>query len=326
MFKFEIIRVVVNSKCNLQCLYCHKEGANIKSEYKLPNIMRGLKFLQQFGLKSVGLTGGEIFLDKNIKQLISSLATEFEIFISTNGTTLREKDILFLKSVGVMRINLSLDSVNPEKYSYLTGAKSYVQKVLSVANFAKNNGLFVNLNLVVVPNMNDTTEDILEYCETVKYVCDRVSVIRAYSSPDNKFSGNFINFNFQNFINVLVKLSTQCEILSYENRSRSIKLLINGCYVYIKDYLPNLLHEPCLNCIYKSQCMEWIISPRLLSDTGEIRMCLYRDDITVNLFDISNDPTSENIFELTSFIEKLGESPVYPEFNFDVFGGGKSNV
>ncbi len=113
----------------------------------------------QFGVKSIRLTGGEPLVRKGLESLIYQLKEIDgirEVSLTTNGFFLGEKAEV-LKEVGLNRVNVSLDTLNPEKFSYITKAdEGALYRVLKGIEKAKETGLNpVKLNTVLIKGFND---------------------------------------------------------------------------------------------------------------------------------------------------------------------------
>ena len=137
--KIDYIRLSVTDRCNLRCIYCAPGGANWCSvnPRKLIGFEKMLSFLgvaRKYGLKKVRITGGEPLLRKDIVRIVSSikeLGIE-DLGLTTNGQLLpifAQK----LKRAGLDRVNISLDSLSPERYWEITGGGSLSRALLAVS-------------------------------------------------------------------------------------------------------------------------------------------------------------------------------------------------
>ncbi|AGK62223.1 cyclic pyranopterin monophosphate synthase subunit MoaA [Archaeoglobus sulfaticallidus PM70-1] len=176
--KITNLRISVTDACNLNCFYCHKEGYCVKGSspdvLSVEDIAEITKAFYELGIKKVKITGGEPLLRKDILDIISVMPDFEEISMTTNGTLL-DKYAYELKDAGLNRVNISLDSLNPETYKKITGGE--LERVLSGLESAVNAGLTpVKLNMVVMKEVNeDEIDDMLEF--TSKYNEDDVRVI-----------------------------------------------------------------------------------------------------------------------------------------------------
>ena len=115
------LRVSLTPKCNLSCIYCHKEGEQSpKEQLSGEEIAEILRVAAKFEIRSVKFTGGEPLLRPDLLEIIRSVPAGMESSLTTNGTLLA--DLAFrLKEAGLRRVNVSLDSLNPETYKKITG-------------------------------------------------------------------------------------------------------------------------------------------------------------------------------------------------------------
>ncbi len=124
--QIEYLRISVTDKCNLRCQYCMpEEGIAKKNHFDLlrfEELLRLARCAVAMGVNKIRLTGGEPLVRKNILSFVAGLA-EMEglqdLALTTNATLLANmaKD---LKSAGLQRLNISLDSLKPEVYRTIT--------------------------------------------------------------------------------------------------------------------------------------------------------------------------------------------------------------
>ena len=158
------LRVSLTPKCNLSCIYCHKEGEESpKEQLSGEEIAEILRVAAKFEIRSVKFTGGEPLLRPDLLEIIRSVPAGMESSLTTNGTLLA--DLAFrLKEAGLRRVNVSLDSLNPETYKKITGIDR-LSDVLEGITAAIEAGLTpVKLNMVVLEGINDAEiDDFLAY-------------------------------------------------------------------------------------------------------------------------------------------------------------------
>ncbi len=162
--KIDYARISLTNKCNLNCRYCmpsnQKECHSTLSKEKYFNIIDSLSNL---GFKKVRFTGGEPLLIKYIDELVEySSKTIKDIGITTNAILL-DKHIDSLVNSGLKRINISLDTLDKDKYKKLSGS-DYLDKVLNNIKLAKSKGLKVKINTVLLKGINhDEIKDVIEF-------------------------------------------------------------------------------------------------------------------------------------------------------------------
>ncbi len=156
------LRISVIDRCNLRCLYCMpEEGIDDKLRHtsilSLEDIARLVEISTSVGVRKIRLTGGEPLVRRNIAQLIeyiADLGLIDDIAITTNGI-LFDKMAKDLKKAGLNRANFSLDSLEPEKFKYITrvGDVNLVKKAIFKA--LELNMKPVKINTVVIKGFND---------------------------------------------------------------------------------------------------------------------------------------------------------------------------
>jgi len=158
------LRISLTPKCNLSCIYCHREGEKAPKEpLSAPEIAEILRVAAHFGIRSVKFTGGEPMLHPDLLEIIRSVPAGMESSITTNGTLLAAL-AADLKQAGLRRVNVSIDSLNHETYRKITGTDK-LDDVLEGINAAVEVGLTpVKLNMVVLAGINDhEIDDFLKF-------------------------------------------------------------------------------------------------------------------------------------------------------------------
>lgn len=155
------MRVSVTELCNLRCRYCMpEEGIEKKSHDEMlteDEIITAVEAAASLGVTKIRITGGEPLVKKNIVSICRRTAAVEgikELCLTTNGILL-PKLAKELKEAGVKRVNLSLDTLDPEKYAYITRMgsledfKAGLEAALE-AGFEK-----VKINTVLIGGFND---------------------------------------------------------------------------------------------------------------------------------------------------------------------------
>ena len=157
----DTLRVSVTDRCNLRCIYCTpKEGVTSKSHEEIlrfEEMERIVRAAVRGGAHRVRLTGGEPLVRRNVARLVELLAGIeglSDLSMTTNGVLLAEYASI-LKSAGLKRITISVDSLKPERYLNITGS-SELGNVLRGIEAAHDVGLWpVKLNVVVMRGLNE---------------------------------------------------------------------------------------------------------------------------------------------------------------------------
>lgn len=156
------LRLSVTDRCDLRCNYCMPKGFSSFDEPEewltFDEIERIAKAFANLGVSHIRITGGEPLLRKGLASLVSRIAGLSginDISLSTNATQLA-KHAESLKKAGLKRLNVSLDSLDPEKFFCITGSNA-LKNVLSGLAAAKQVGLnVIKINAVV---MHDTSDN-----------------------------------------------------------------------------------------------------------------------------------------------------------------------
>ena len=153
------IRVSLTPKCNLSCIYCHREGEKSPEDpLSAEDIAEILRIAAKFEIRSVKFTGGEPLLRHDLEKIVQSVPAGMESSLTTNGTLLADLAPA-LKRAGLKRVNVSLDSLNKETYKKITGTDR-LSDVLDGITAALDAGLTpVKLNMVVLEGVNDNEVD-----------------------------------------------------------------------------------------------------------------------------------------------------------------------
>jgi len=175
--RIEYLRLSVTDRCDLRCAYCMPADFD---DYQDPadwlsfeEIRRVLSVLARRGLSRVRITGGEPLLRNRIAQLAASIKRIegiMDLSLSTNGTQLG-KHAVALRQAGVDRINVSLDTLKPERFAQIT-RRDALQQVFSGLDAASAAGFAsIKINMVWMPGTNDDEiEDMIGYCRDRGYI------------------------------------------------------------------------------------------------------------------------------------------------------------
>lgn len=163
------LRLSVTDRCNLKCAYCHPphkiEYLNRSMICSYGELLRLVRLASKLGVDKIRLTGGELFLRKDIIEFINSLneiEDVKEIVLTTNGTLLLPY-LKRLKEIGLKRINVSLDTLIEDLYYRITGNHEFFT-VLEAIHEALEEGFRIKINMVVLKGINE-----VEITKFIKY-------------------------------------------------------------------------------------------------------------------------------------------------------------
>ncbi|OGP58936.1 MAG: cyclic pyranopterin phosphate synthase MoaA [Deltaproteobacteria bacterium RBG_13_49_15] len=159
--RLNYLRVSITDRCNLRCNYCTPAGFFPKLPHKeilsYEEILRLVRLLVCAGVSKVRITGGEPLVRKGVYEFLSELhriEALSDISLTTNGVLLKE-NIRRIKSAGINRINVSLDSLNREKYGKIAGADRF-DEVWEGIQLSLLMGFDpVKINMVAIKGVND---------------------------------------------------------------------------------------------------------------------------------------------------------------------------
>lgn len=156
------LRISVTDRCNLRCRYCMPaEGVPTKSHQQMltyEQIIAVAETAVSLGITKIRLTGGEPLVRKGVLFLISSLrkiTALQELALTTNGVLLPEM-AQALKESGIHRINISLDTLDPEKYKEITYNGDIRHVLQGIDAVVAAGFLNTKINMVVMPGVNDS--------------------------------------------------------------------------------------------------------------------------------------------------------------------------
>ncbi|MBD3918563.1 GTP 3',8-cyclase MoaA [Paenibacillus sp. PR3] len=157
----DYLRISVTDHCNLRCVYCMpEEGMKFDPDHRLmtyEEITEIVQVLAPLGIKKLRITGGEPLVRKGLDRLIeylSAIPGIEDIALSTNGIYLAQFADR-LKASGLTRVNISLDSLVPEKFAMITRGGD-VRKVLEGLQASYQVGFLpIKLNVVLMKGVND---------------------------------------------------------------------------------------------------------------------------------------------------------------------------
>lgn len=169
--KVEYLRLSVTDRCDLRCTYCIPEGFHGFEEpahwLTQDEVVRVVGAFARLGVSKVRLTGGEPLLRRDIAlltQRLGALPGVHDLSLSTNATQLAQHAVT-LRNAGVARLNVSLDTLKPQRFADITRRDS-LGKVLDGLVAAKAAGFSpIKINMVVLAGVNDDEiDDMVAFC------------------------------------------------------------------------------------------------------------------------------------------------------------------
>ncbi len=167
------LRVSLTDRCDLRCRYCMSEAPPFLPRDDLLSLEEMERLCQIFidrGVRKIRLTGGEPLLRHEVMTLVNRLGQRLhdgqldELVLTTNATRLTTF-AQPLAEAGVRRINVSLDTLKPDRFDHLTRRPGKLPQVLDGIEAARQAGLKVKINTVALTGFNDDEfDDLLRWC------------------------------------------------------------------------------------------------------------------------------------------------------------------
>jgi cyclic pyranopterin phosphate synthase len=165
----DYLRISLTDKCNLRCFYCMPAQPDFMPNSRLMSADEILKlaeiFVRDFCIKKIRLTGGEPLIRSDLPVILRGLkALGVELGISTNGVLL-DRHFELLKEVGIKSLNISLDSLEAERFREIT-RRGYFESVMRNIREALDRDFEVKLNVVVVRGRNE--HEVIDFVRLTK--------------------------------------------------------------------------------------------------------------------------------------------------------------
>ena len=302
------LRVSVTDRCDFRCTYCMSEDMTFlpkKDVLSLEELERLCGVFVKLGVKKLRLTGGEPLVRKNIMSLIRNLGQHLdtgdleELTLTTNGTQLHKyAEELF--DCGVKRVNVSIDTLDPEKFTEIT-RWGKLENVLRGIEAAANSGLKIKLNTVALRGTNDN-----ELPNMVRWAGEQgfdITIIEVMPMGD---------IGAENRVSQYLPLSMVRSSLSEHFTLRDIDYKTGGPARYVEveetgtkiGFITPLTHNFCESC-----------NRVRLTCTGTLYMCLGQEDAADLKIPLRN---SEGDDALTTAIqEAISRKPKGHDFIID---------
>jgi len=153
------LRLSLTDRCNFRCSYCSPLGAEHHEDpLSRTEVARLVSIFARLGVRRLRLTGGEPTLRRDLVEIVRDAAATpgiEEIALTTNGQALGELAAP-LRAAGVTRVNISLDTLDPERLARISGRAATLERIVRGIRAAREAGFAsVKLNAVVVRGVND---------------------------------------------------------------------------------------------------------------------------------------------------------------------------
>lgn len=292
------LRLAVTDRCNLRCQYCmpahgidivdRKELLTFKEMYRITRV------LSELGVNKVRLTGGEPFVRKDFINLVESLSFNDrleEINITTNGALVKNH-IADLEKYKVKSINLSIDSLKPDKFFQITRRDQF-SRVWEAYESLLKSSLQLKLNVVVQSGFN--TDEIIDFIELTRK--DDVSVRFIEEMPFNGKGQRSVteNWNYDAIIQRISGHFANFEAVPTPVSSTSKNFRVKG-YHGTFGIIPAFTRSICNDC-----------NRIRITATGMFKNCLFDDGVFDLRQYLRNGASDKDLKQL--FIDTVQKKP-----------------
>lgn len=258
----DYLRISLTDVCNFRCQYCIPEeitrfmpSAHLMQAYEIEAIA---KTFVDLGVRKIRMTGGEPLARKDAADIMLRLAQfPVELTLTTNGSRADEFLTTF-KNAGIRSINVSLDTLNPDKFKQIT-RRDYFHKVYDNILLFVDEGFHVKVNVVVMRGIND--DEIADFIAWTRLLPLHVRFIEFMPFDSNQWNNEKV-FSYQEILNAASEACSFVKIRDEKNgTAKKFKPLMHeGTFAIIST-----MSAPfCANCNRM----------RLTAD-GKMKNCLF---------------------------------------------------
>lgn len=267
------LRFSVTHKCNYNCIYCDKEGfIPQRPTLSVEDIIKICRILADtLNVTKIKLTGGEPLCRKEIVEIVQkiSLLNCFkDISMTTNGSKL-EGLAESLIDAGLDRINVSLGTLNPQKYRFIYGSDTLEEALRGLAKAKEVGFNDIKLNYVMLKGINEEElTDMLAFCENNDYKLQLIELHRA-SSEIHKNNGFYEKYHVDT-LPIIEDLENKAKSIRIRGNMQNRKVLTMPNSAKIEVIKPS--HDFCLGC-----------TKLRVGCDGNLFGCLFRSDLGQNI-------------------------------------------
>ncbi|MGB1154284.1 MAG: GTP 3',8-cyclase MoaA [Paracoccaceae bacterium] len=302
------LRISVTDRCDFRCVYCMSEAMQFlpkKQLLTLEELDRMCSTFVRLGVEKLRITGGEPLVRRDIMSFFQSMSRHLEsgklkeLTLTTNGSQLhRFADQLY--AAGVRRINISLDTLDEEKFARVT-RWGRLPQVLRGIEAAQNAGLRVKINTVALKGFNeDELFSLTEWCARRDMDLTFIEVM-----PMGDLEGEDRIGQYWPLTELRAKLAQQYSLSDLDERSggpaRYVKLVESGQKI---GFITPLTHNFCESC-----------NRVRLTCTGELYMCLGQEGKADLRMPLRDHPTDDKPLEM-AIRQAIGRKPKGHDFDY----------
>ena len=302
------LRVSVTDRCDFRCVYCMVEDMKFlpkKDLLTLEELDRMCSTFVALGVKKLRITGGEPLVRRNIMSFFNSMSRHLdsgaleELTLTTNGSQLH-RFASDLYSAGVRRVNVSLDTLDEQKFAHVT-RWGRLDQVLRGIDAAQNAGLRVKINAVALKGFNEEELFTLtEWCHARDMDLTWIEVMPMGDMGSEDRIGQYWALS-----ELRDRLRERYSLTDLAERSggpaRYVKIEETGQKI---GFITPLTHNFCESC-----------NRVRLTCTGELYMCLGQEDMADLRAPLRNSPDSEKPLE-EAIRKAIGLKPKGHDFDY----------
>ena len=208
------LRISLTDNCNLRCFYCMPDEsydfAPASRLMQTQEVEQLARIFVREGVTKIRLTGGEPLVRKDAAEIIESLGRlPVELVMTTNATRIHEF-IPVLKTSGMKTINVSLDTLQPDKFLLVT-RRNLFHRVRSNIELLLHHGFKVKINVVVMKGFNE--HEITDFIRWTEHIPVQIRFIEFMPFSGNRWTGNQV-FSMSD---MFAEIGKQFEFLPVEN-------------------------------------------------------------------------------------------------------------
>ncbi|KIT14333.1 Cyclic pyranopterin monophosphate synthase [Jannaschia aquimarina] len=269
------LRVSVTDRCDFRCTYCMSEHMQFlpkKELLTLEELERLCTAFVRLGVRKLRITGGEPLVRRNIMSFFEGMSQHLghgleELTLTTNGSQL-DRFAAPLAEAGVRRINVSLDTLDPEKFREITRWGT-LDKVLRGIDAARDAGMRVKINTVALKGFNeDELFDLTEWCAREDMDLTFIEVMPMGDMGDGT-DGTLRLDQYWPLRDLRGRLATRYTLTDLDHRTggpaRYVRMEETGQQI---GFITPLTHNFCESC-----------NRVRVTCTGQLFMCLGQDDM-----------------------------------------------
>ncbi|MGB1413273.1 MAG: GTP 3',8-cyclase MoaA [Paracoccaceae bacterium] len=302
------LRVSVTDRCDFRCVYCMVEDMKFlpkKDLLTLEELDRMCSTFVALGVKKLRITGGEPLVRRNIMSFFNSMSRHLdsgaleELTLTTNGSQLH-RFASDLYSAGVRRVNVSLDTLDEQKFARVT-RWGRLDQVLRGIDAAQNAGMRVKINAVALKGFNEEELFTLtEWCHARDMDLTWIEVMPMGDMGSEDRIGQYWALS-----ELRDRLRERYSLIDLAERSggpaRYVKIEETGQKI---GFITPLTHNFCESC-----------NRVRLTCTGELYMCLGQEDMADLRAPLRNSPDSEKPLE-EAIRKAIGLKPKGHDFDY----------